>query len=58
MLERNRHPNPETREDQPKVYKDTLKIKITITKNKDRIFKAVRGKAISYKQWNSLKAMS
>ena len=58
MQERNRHPNPETRKDQPKEYKDMLKIKITITKNKDRILKAVRGKAISYKQWNSHKAMS
>ena len=62
MQERNRHPNPETkehpREDQPKEYQDTLKIKITRTKNNDRIFKAVRGKEISYKQRNSHKAMS
>ena len=39
MQERNRHPNPETkghpRENQPKEYRDTLKIKITRTKNID-----------------------
>ena len=62
MQERNRHPNPETkghpRENQPKEYKDTLKIKITRPKNKDRLFKAVRREEIRYKQRNSHKAMS